>query len=851
MFKSQSIPWGEPHVYEISSKAYANISKPLDPSMSIANRQKPNRTTRNGKHQQYRQDQTIFLTGISASGKTVTSKIILTHLSIMELTRPIQDTSLKRSLENSNVSGVSFFAKSMSVTKIIESNPIFEAFGNAKTYGNNNSSRFGRVIKLQFDIREDSMNPDMPHTRMVGCISSTYLLEKSRVIRHSAGERGFHIFYQLLAAPPTFLMQVWKEGFKINESVEEGGGRRMAWPTDFRYLIRDSRNSISDGQDGVDAVPGMSDSKNWISTRKALQVFGIMGEDLITLVRALCVVLQLGNITFGSNATGSAMSQSGEYATVTSDVELKKLSSLLGVSTSMLEDALTEKMQFVRGVAMKMKLTPDDAAKACDTFAKELYGLIWNYLLEKTNIATDATQSYSPERSSQLSHISLVDMFGLENFSINGFDQFCINYASEIIQHRYVFDNFKTVSDEYVSEGLRLDGMEDLHLTDNSDLMELLSGKIGIIVALDEECMRQGGSDSMFVYKVKVVHEMSTRMVNDRYHGADIFSIRHSADTIKYTADKFMERNIDHMTQDLVNLGSQCSNPLIKEQLSRLSKSSLGVSGTRRSPKATVLSQFRSELNSFMAAVDKTKTHYICCIRPNRESKPLELDQKETLLQLRAIGAVTATKLNKESYPQNMPTCDFLKRYGFLYFDDIKYIDRMDPSAVREGAEHILHQLLPKESINGEDFFPWRIGTTKIFFRSGVLERIEIMINEFIQDSAARLQSWIRMRKVRREFVIYRNNVVLAQALFRARVERRRYWNVITIIQRIQSNFRRYIAMNKTRRLLQHRAATKIESQWRAYSSSRVFLKQVNAAKQIQKAYRFGKNKNSLLTHMV
>jgi len=277
----------------------------------------------------------------------------------------------------------------------------------------------------------------------------------------------------------------------------------------------------------------------------------------------------------------------------------------------------------------------------------------------------------------------------------------------------------------------------------------------------------------------------------------------------------------------------------------------LAVSGARKSTKDTVLSKFRSELNKFIAAIDKTQTHYICCIRPNGESKPLAVGQKETLMQLRAIGAVAATKLNKESYPQNMSTCDFLKRYGFLYFEDIKDIDRMDPSAVKEGAEYVLHQLLPKENINGVEVFPWSIGETKIFFRSGVLERIEIMIDEFIQESASRLQSWVRMRKVRREFVIYRKNVVLAQALFRARVERRRYWNVITVIQRIQSNFRRCIAMNKARRLLRHRAATKIASQWRVYSCSRVFSRKVNAAKQIQKAYRFGKNKNSLLTHMV
>ncbi len=849
--QSQPISWVEPHVYEVSSKAYANISKPLDPSKSTTNRQNPNQITQNCENHQYRQDQTIFVTGSSASGKTVTCKIILTHLSIMELTRPIQNASSRSSLENYDVSGVSFFNKSMTVTKIIESNPIFEAFGNAKTYGNNNSSRFGRVTKVQFDIREDTTNLDVPFTRMVGCVNCTYLLEKNRAIRHSAGERGFHIFYQLLAAPPTFLMQVWKEGFKINESFEEGGGRRMTCPSDFRYLIWDSRYGTSDGQDDVDAVPGMSDSKNWISTRKALQVFGIIDEELITLVRALCVVLQLGNITFGSNVTQSAMPQSGEYTVVTSDVELNKLSSLMGVSTPMLEDAFTTKMHVKRGVAKKLKLTPVAARKTCDTFAKELYGLIWNYLLEKINFATDAIQAYSSERWSQLGHISIVDMFGLENFPVNGFEQFCANYTSETIQHRYVTDNFKIVTDEYIAENLRLDGLDDLHMVDNSDLMHLLSGKIGIVVALNEECMRQGGSDSMFVYKVKTVHEMSTRMSNNRCHSADVFSIRHSADTIQYNADEFMEKNINHLTQELINLGCKCSNSIIKQQFSKLGKSSMTVLGESKQTKDTVLSKFRSELNSFMAVVDQTKTHYICCIRPNRELKPLSVNQNETLMQLRATGAVAATKLNKERYPQNMSTCDFLKRYGFLYFDDVKNIGTMDPNSLKEGAEYILNELLPRENINGEEVSPWRIGRTKIFFRTGVLNRIEIIIDEFIQESATRLQSWVRMRKVRREFVTDRNYVVLAQALFRARVERRRYWNVLSVIQRIQSNFRRRIAINEARKLFQHRAATKIASQWRSYSCSQVFLRQVKAAKQIQKACRFEKNKNNLLTHML
>ena len=427
-----------------------------------------------------------------------------------------------------------------------------------------------------------------------------------------------------------------------------------------------------------------------------------------------------------------------------------------------------------------------------------------------------------------------------------------ISYANERIQHRYVLDNFKTVTDEYIAEDLGMNDMIDLRMVDNSEVIELLDGKIGVILALNEECIRPNGSDGIFAYKVKVCHENSPKLVNDRHLKSNEFTIRHYADTVKYTVDKFMDNNTDNLPQTLIDIGCQSTNKIIRDQFIQWDKTSVLLApGIRKQATHTVLSKFRQQLNDLMSSVDGTRTRYVCCIRPNSDSKPLVMDQKDTMSQLESAGIVTAVTIARENFPESLPHRYFLKKFGFLYFQDITHIGMLDPSSMRAGAEFVLKEMLPIEKRNGREEYPWRLGKSKVFFRASSIARIELMLEAYTYAFALRLQAWVRMIQARKKFIAFRHHVLKAQAVCHGRIAQRRYMRVLNVIKKIQGSCRRAIAKNEARGLRQNTAATKISCQWRAFVCSREFKRKVVAARKIQHTVRFGRNKNGFLLRLM
>lgn len=411
----------EPHVYEASALAYRGLV-------------------------QDRTDQTILVSGESGAGKTETVKIVLQHLATMEHFAPAQMKDRK---------GKRLATASDDLVKhIVESSSLFEAFGNAKTFSNDNSSRFGKVTRLQFHYQPDNI------CGLQGSTCETCLLETSRVVSHVAGERSFHIFYQLLAAPSLVKADLLGLGWG-DLSVD-----------DFKLLNHSG---------ACRPAAGTSDSDMWTQTMKSLEFFDWKGDSLRTLLRALGVILQLGNLTFEETEDG--------HAKVSSREDLDSLAEAIGIPAELLEVALTWRVIKTAQEQVEVPLDAESAKDVCDALIKKTYSVIFDSVVRRVNFLTNA-----PTSSKACGTISMVDLFGFESFEVNRFEQLCINYVNEKMQHKYVQDNLRRYKAEYKEEGIEL---FDYKLVDNSDILQLLEGRTGIIDSLNEESVRPRGSNEV------------------------------------------------------------------------------------------------------------------------------------------------------------------------------------------------------------------------------------------------------------------------------------------------------------------------------------------------------------------
>lgn len=352
----------------------------------------------------------------SGAGKTETVKIVMSNLATIEQTRPSNRSHgqelFKLEKNEESVNPV--------VKKVLESNPVFEAFGCAKTVRNDNSSRFGRFTQLQYEVenkRDAELNSRvvLPTCLLRGSFCATYLLEKSRVVSHARGERNYHIFYQLLSSPDDEKALIWDDLVGCSKDS-------------FAYI----------GNSTATTIEGKPDSENWCTTVESLKSFGFTGDSYRHLMRALCVVLQLGNLTFSP-----ARPSFEEGSTISSPRALVKLSQLIGIPEEIIEKAMTTRISLIRGEEVVARPNPRGAKEGCDALAKTIYACIFDTLVKQINDHTSVGPGHGS--SGTIGTISLLDIFGFERFEVNRFEQLCINFSNERLQHRYVLDNFRYV----------------------------------------------------------------------------------------------------------------------------------------------------------------------------------------------------------------------------------------------------------------------------------------------------------------------------------------------------------------------------------------------------------------------
>lgn len=656
----------QPHVYEASALAYKGLA--FGEGM----------------------DQSILVSGESGAGKTETVKICLNHIASIQ--RGQVSPGYFENAEHEPI-----------VRRVVQSNPLLEAFGNAKTRRNDNSSRFGKYLQLQFQkgAEADTVVHKTARCGLAGSKCEVYLLEKNRVIAHHSDERNFHIFYQILAAPDNQKTQFWE-------------GLRGAKNESFKYV----------GPTKTNTIEGMHDADRFQETLTALALVGVEGKKLSALMQAMCIVLQLGNLGFKP-----LRGDSDKSAVATND-ELKALSGLMGVSEKDLAVSFTERTFKTEKETYKVPLNVESAKEACDALAKEAYQKAFLWLVNTINKAMCADESNGQTYGT----IGLLDIFGFEVFPQNRFEQLCINYANEKLQQKFNQDVFKNVQAEYKAEGISLD---DIWFDDNTDVLDLIEGRTGLLNLLNEECIRPKGNDSDFVHKALRINKDSPALTVHRTDRLS-FAIQHYAGQVMYDADCFVSKNLDTLPGDLQDCTEKCSNAIIStprtEPDAGIKKNIGSKWGHQQSSitAPTVWTKYKTQLSALMANLHKTQSRYVRCIKPNSKKEPHLMEHETTVDQLRCAGVVAGITIARSAFPNRLPNSVVLARYSHLWDtknypskkrSDMNLTEKRccDCKALLEGA------LKTKETIaeNGKIVKAFAVGKTKTFFRSGALEFLE------------------------------------------------------------------------------------------------------------------------------
>lgn len=770
-----------PHAYATSSAAYFGL-------------------------QETKKAQAILVSGESGAGKTETVKILMAHLA--QIASSEDSTHIKR---------------------IVDSNPLLESFGNAQTVRNDNSSRFGKFIELELD----------KGCHLVGSKCRTYLLEKSRVVGQDAGERSYHIFYQMLAADPQL-----RSSFGLGDTT----------------YTRDTMRYTRLGKSSTDTIEGKSDAARFSDTCSALGLVGVAGDVLTKLLQALAGVLLVGELEFDGDESANLLESSKEKAV--------HAATTLQVDPEGLGHALTKRTLKMRNESVIKQLPPAEAVGTRDAVAKELYSRLFDWLVGKICAATKA-------QGDAVNFIGLLDIFGFESFAINRFEQLCINYANEKLQQKFTLDVFKAVQQEYADEGIPWDRIE---FKDNAPLLDLIEAKLGIVAMLNEECVRPKGSDENFVSKLSTVHKEATRYFSRPKLGAQKelqFTIQHYAGSVTYTASGWLERNKDTISDDVVLLLRGSANAVIAKVFAELDPSDSSASdpaAKKSTGSATVVTKFKTSLAQLMETVGQTHTQYVRCIKPNKVKSPSEVDNAMVVEQLRCAGVIEAIRVSRAGFPARMPLKEFLQRFQILAkaaagrsFPRAQAIADPDGTASQAAADAVaslktsadptaacrslVAALVPRaKQVEKGAHGSFEVGRTRVYFKAGVLEQLEERRTLLQQAAATEISRRVRGGQLRNAYISWRRAALILQAAQRMHHHRAAFLRIrkaALLVQRkrrnlisrrwnsalrIQSQHRRRVAMREFQRA--RGAAVRIQARTRRNACRRQYLRDLVEAKE-------------------
>ncbi|KFO53398.1 Unconventional myosin-Ie, partial [Corvus brachyrhynchos] len=537
-----------------------------------------------------RENQCVIISGESGAGKTVAAKYIMSYISKISGGGP----------KVQHVKDI-----------ILQSNPLLEAFGNAKTVRNNNSSRFGKYFEIQFSPGGE---PD-------GGKISNFLLEKSRVVMRNPGERSFHIFYQLI------------EGASSEQKSSLG-----ITSMDYYYYL-----SLS----GSYKVDDINDKSDFQETLHAMSVIGIFAEEQALVLQIVAGILHLGNISF---------KEVGNYAGVESEEFLAFPAFLLGINQDRLKEKLTSRQMDSKwggkSESINVTLNVEQACYTRDALAKALHSRVFDYLVDSINKAM--------EKDHEEYNIGVLDIYGFEIFQKNGFEQFCINFVNEKLQQIFIELTLKAEQEEYVQEGIRWTPIEYFNNKIVCDLIENKVNPPGIMSILDDVCATMHavgeGADQTLLQKLQM--QIGTHEHFNSWNQG--FIIHHYAGKVSYDMDGFCERNRDVLFMDLIELMQSSDLPFIKA----LFPENLQVD--KKGRPTTAGSKIKKQANDLVGTLMKCTPHYIRCIKPNETKKSRDWEESRVKHQVEYLGLKENIRVRRAGYAYRRVFKKFLQRYAIL-----------------------------------------------------------------------------------------------------------------------------------------------------------------------------------------
>ncbi|XP_058485350.1 unconventional myosin-Va isoform X1 [Solea solea] len=748
-YSGQNMGDMDPHIFAVAEEAYKQMA----------------RDERN---------QSIIVSGESGAGKTVSAKYAMRYFA-----------TVSGAASEANVE-----------EKVLASNPIMEAIGNAKTTRNDNSSRFGKYIEIGFDNRY----------RIIGANMRTYLLEKSRVVFQADEERNYHIFYQLCAS--SHLPE-----FKI---------LNLSRANDFLYT-RQGHSPV---------IEGVDDTKELRNTRHAFTLLGINESYQMGLFQVLAAILHLGNVEIKDRDSDSSV-------IAPNNRHLMAFCELVGVAYQDMSHWLCHRKLKTTSETYIKPLPRLQATNARDALSKHIYAKLFNWIVEHVNKALITNIK-------QHSFIGVLDIYGFETFEINSFEQFCINYANEKLQQQFNMHVFKLEQEEYMREQIPWTLID---FYDNQPCINLIEAKMGILDLLDEECKMPRGSDDSWAQKLYNTHLKTCSLFEKPRMSNRAFIIQHFADKVEYQCDGFLEKNKDTVNEEQIHVLKASKFDLLVELFrdgekatsptgqvpgtggrTRLSiKPDKGREKSSKDHKKTVGCQFRNSLQMLMETLNATTPHYVRCIKPNDFKMAFSFDPKRAVQQLRACGVLETIRISAAGFPSRWTYQEFFSRYRVL----MKQKDVLSDKKLT--CRNVLEKLV-------QDQDKYQFGKTKIFFRAGQVAYLEKLRADKLRAACIRIQKTIRCWLARKKYLRMRSAAITIQRFtrgYQARclakfmrrtqaatiiqkyqrmvVERKRYRQKQAAALAMQTILRAYMARQKYQMLLREHKAVIIQKRIRGW----------------------------------
>ncbi|KCV71362.1 myosin I [Fonticula alba] len=578
-----------PHIYSIADSAYRNM-------------------------RDRGEDQCILISGESGAGKTEASKLIMRYIAATSVR---SDSERIKTIRD----------------QLLNANPVLEAFGNAKTSRNNNSSRFGKYMDLEFDFRGSP----------AGGVITQYLLEKSRVIHHAPGERNFHKFYQLLrGSTPERLDQL---GLANN-------------PEQYKYL---------GAYGSVYSIDGVNDRLEHVAVRDAMQTVGFTAEQIDAIDQLVAAVLHLGNVEIRGPGWPQGIALPGadpSAATVVDGHHFDMAARLLGVDRTALAFSLTHrtvKDSSRAGADMRVGLNLKAAVNSRDALAKAIYDRLFSHVVHTIN--GNIRRDVGEPRGSV---IGVLDIYGFEVLQTNSFEQFCINYCNEKLQQLFIERTLREEQLEYEREGVQWNSPVDFF--DNAIICKLIEErKHGIIDLLDDECLLPGEvTTGTLMAKLNMAFGEHPHFVTRANHRSDKtlgpcdFRLKHYAGDVQYEAELFVEKNRDTLFRDL----QHCMNSSTLEIVRQLFPEGPATVDLKRPLSAS--SSFRKSMDELMNNLLSKHPHYVRCIKPNGQQQPHMFDAELVSHQVRYLGLLENVRVRRAGFCFRQTFETFVERYKML-----------------------------------------------------------------------------------------------------------------------------------------------------------------------------------------